>query len=106
MREAAEEAGIPASALTIRAEVVTKSIGDQAIWTYTTVVADAVELLTTAANHESTELRWVPEPQIDGLKLHPGFAAAWPLLRCQTVLAAPGARTVELDSGRFAWQVP
>lgn len=111
LREAAEEAGIDPGAATVRSSVVTKRIDGQARWTYTTVIADAAELLPTAANQESTELRWVPEGKIEGMRLHPGFKSSWPLLRVvETLPGAPngftGAGTVELESGRFAWQLP
>lgn len=111
VREAAEEAGIDPGAMTIRSSVVTKRIDGQAHWTYTTVIADAAELLPTAANHESTELRWVPEEKIEGMRLHPGFESAWPLLRVVQTLpgasnGSAGAGTIELEPGRFAWQLP
>ena len=50
-------------------------------WTYTTVVADAAELLQTVPNRESAELRWVGEDEVAELPLHPGFAASWHRLR-------------------------
>lgn len=108
IREAAEEAGIAPGAMTIRSSVVTKRIDGPAHWTYTTVIADAAEMLPTAPNHESTELRWVPEEDIDGMRLHPGFEAAWPLLRVVETLSGDVDRpcTIEVEPGRFAWQRP
>ena len=50
-------------------------------WTYTTVIADASELLETVPNRESAELRWVAEEEVATLPLHPGFAASWQRLR-------------------------
>ena len=50
-------------------------------WTYTTVIADAPELLETVPNRESAELRWVAEDEVAALPLHPGFAASWTELR-------------------------
>ena len=50
-------------------------------WTYTTVIADAEELLDTVPNRESAELRWVAEDEVADLPLHPGFAASWERLR-------------------------
>ncbi|BBZ65582.1 hypothetical protein MINS_10110 [Mycolicibacterium insubricum] len=83
VREAHEEAGLADTALRVRSTVVTAEIvalgGGR--WSYTTVIADAAELLDTVANRESTELRWVAEEDVDGLPLHPGFAASWPRLR-------------------------
>ena len=52
-------------------------------WTYTTVIADAPELLETVPNRESSELRWVAEEEVAELPLHPGFAASWDRLRVE-----------------------
>jgi 8-oxo-dGTP diphosphatase len=83
VREAHEEAGLPANRLIVRACVVTATAaGGQ--WTYTTVIADAAELLHTVPNRESTELRWVGQDQVAELPLHPGFAASWERLRVVT----------------------
>src|SRR4051794_13370829 len=83
VREAGEEAGLRAERLAVRATVVTAEVcgsgGEH--WTYTTVVADADELLRTVPNRESAELRWVGEDEVAELPLHPGFAASWQLLR-------------------------
>ncbi len=86
VREAHEEAGLPADQLTVRTTVVTAEISGQsgARWTYTTVVADASELLDTVPNRESSELRWVAEDEVAELPLHPGFAASWQRLRAVT----------------------
>jgi 8-oxo-dGTP diphosphatase len=107
VREAHEEAGLPAELLSVRATVVTAQASGTD-WTYTTVVADAAELLQTVANFESAEMRWVGEDEVAALPLHPGFAASWQRLRA--VLAyvpwSPSgqprgnlARTVEIDGG-------
>jgi 8-oxo-dGTP diphosphatase len=83
VREAHEEAGLLADQLTVRTTVVTASAagGD---WTYTTVIADAAELLHTVPNRESAELRWVAVDEVATLPLHPGFAASWEQLRSVT----------------------
>jgi 8-oxo-dGTP diphosphatase len=83
VREANEEAGLLADQLTVRTTVVTATAagGD---WTYTTVIADAPELLHTVPNRESAELRWVAVDEVAALPLHPGFAASWPQLRSVT----------------------
>ncbi|MBX7431978.1 NUDIX hydrolase [Mycobacterium sp. Y57] len=78
MREAHEEAGLPPERLTVRTTVVTAEVSG---WTYTTVIADAAELLETVPNRESAELRWVVEDEVASLPLHPGFAASWERLR-------------------------
>ncbi|MGZ8178356.1 NUDIX hydrolase [Williamsia sp. SKLECPSW1] len=79
VREAGEEAGIIPTVLTVRDEVVTHTATSG--WTYTTVIAEVPAPLSTVANVESTELRWVGEDEVDGLPLHPAFALAWPILR-------------------------
>jgi 8-oxo-dGTP diphosphatase len=84
-REAHEEAGLTADQLTVRDEVETANEADGQ-WTYTTVIADASELLHTMPNRESAELRWVDVDEVAALPLHPGFAASWE--RLLTVLAA------------------
>ena len=83
VREAHEEAGLLADLLTVRTTVVTAEISGAtgAHWTYTTVIADAAELLETVPNRESSELRWVAVDDVAELPLHPGFAASWELLR-------------------------
>ncbi|HEU4363483.1 MAG TPA: NUDIX hydrolase [Mycobacterium sp.] len=80
VREAQEEAGLPAERIVIRAAVVTATASGTD-WTYTTVLADTDELLHLVPNRESTELRWVDEDEVVGLRLHPGFAASWQRLR-------------------------
>lgn len=86
VREAHEEAGLPADQLTVRTTVVTAEVSGSggAAWTYTTVIADAAEQLRTVPNRESAELRWVGEDEVDSLPLHPGFAASWQRLRSVT----------------------
>jgi 8-oxo-dGTP diphosphatase len=83
VREAHEEAGLSDAQLTVRTTVVTAEITGSGGtgWTYTTVIADALELLETIPNRESSELRWVAEDQVAELPLHPGFADSWQRLR-------------------------
>jgi 8-oxo-dGTP diphosphatase len=114
VREAHEEAGLVSDRLSVRATVITAEVfgisGTQ--WTYTTVVADAGELLHTVPNRESSELRWVAEDEVGQLPLHPGFAASWQQLRTAQAVVPLGAgderrrhlpRTVELEAGVFVW---
>jgi 8-oxo-dGTP diphosphatase len=113
VREAHEEAGLLAEHVQVRATVVTAEVvgAGGAHWSYTTVVADAPGLLTTVANRESSELRWVAEDEVVELPLHPGFAASWERLRITTVLSSRDhdecllsvPHTVEISSGVFAW---
>ncbi|MGV0790548.1 NUDIX hydrolase [Mycolicibacterium sp. XJ1819] len=84
VREAHEEAGLVAEQITVRKIEVTKEIqgsGGVVEWTYTTVIADAPELLATTPNRESAELRWVGLDDVSALPLHPGFADSWRRLR-------------------------
>lgn len=117
VREAREEAGLPAERLAVRATVVTAEVSGRGgtSWTYTTVIADAGELLHTVPNRESAELRWVGEDEVADLPLHPGFAASWQRLRTApaTVPLHHGderrqrlPRTLEIEAGVFVWCMP
>lgn len=78
LREADEEAGVPAQILTSLFE----SVFDVGYWSYTTVAVEATEFFTpVVADLESIELRWVALDDVDSLNLHPGFAASWPELK-------------------------
>ncbi|WP_241387631.1 NUDIX hydrolase [Rhodococcus sp. CH91] len=101
VREAHEEAGIDVAAVTVRAERVTSGLPGG--WTYTTVVADAAETLGTSLNQESTELRWVPEPEVGEMPLHSGFAEAWPALRTWPVRMLLDTANVLGASGPTGW---
>lgn len=80
LREAREEAGVPAELVRIRFT----SVFDLKFWSYTTVVADALELFDPViSDPESIELRWVPVAEVESLPLHPGFATSWGALRAQ-----------------------
>ena len=117
VREAREEAGLTADRLSVRGTVVTSEvagIGGMA-WTYTTVVADAGELLHTVPNRESAELRWVGENEVAELPLHSAFAASWQRLRTSQALVPLGEgderrrrlpRTMEIEAGVFVWFMP
>ena len=112
VREAGEEAGLTAEHITVRTAVITAEVVavHGQTWTYTTVVADASELLITVPNRESAELRWVPEAQVADLPLHPAFAMSWARLR--TIGEVPAhdcgldvPHTVVSD-GVFGWCAP
>lgn len=78
LREAAEEAAVPATLL----RVSFSSVVDLGFWSYTTVVARAVEPFEPViSDAESIALRWVAPGDVDRLPLHPGFAASWPAIR-------------------------
>lgn len=117
VREAHEEAGLPSERLAVRATVVTSEVAGigGTRWTYTTVVADALELLPTRPNQESAEMRWVAEHEVAELPLHPGFAASWHRLRTAPALVPLSdgderrrhlPRTLEVDAGVFLWCMP
>ncbi len=117
VREAHEEAGLLAERVAVRGAVVTAQVAGQAgtHWTYTTVVADAAELLDTVPNRESAEMRWVAEDEVADLPLHPGFAASWQRLRIARAVVPLGhgdelrrrlPRTLEIEAGVFVWCMP
>lgn len=78
LREAGEEAAVPADAV----RPAHAWVEDHGTWSYTTVIAHGSrEIEAYPADPESRELRWVPFDEVTDLPLHPGFAAAWPELR-------------------------
>jgi 8-oxo-dGTP pyrophosphatase MutT (NUDIX family) len=78
LREAAEEAALPADAVAPFGEWV----DDHGGWAYTTVLARALtDLSPRPANTESLQIRWFDIGEVTGLALHAGFASAWPHLR-------------------------
>lgn len=78
LREAGEEAGVPADAVRpFETRVLTHPD-----WSYTTVLADEVHAFDArATDAESLEIAWVPVAEVAGLDLLPAFAEAWPALR-------------------------
>jgi 8-oxo-dGTP pyrophosphatase MutT (NUDIX family) len=99
LREAAEEAGVPAEAVAPRFE----SVLDLGVWSYTTVVGDVVAPFDPViSDPESHALAWVPIDEVDRLPLHPGFAGSWVALR-----AALSARPVIIvDMANVIGSVP
>lgn len=80
IREAGEEAGVPAHLL----QVQFTSVLDLGFWSYTTVVVTALESFEPViSDAESIALRWVDPAVVDELPLHPGFAESWPALRAR-----------------------
>ncbi|MGC0371240.1 NUDIX domain-containing protein [Microbacterium sp. SLBN-111] len=78
LRESAEEAGVPVDAVQPRFE----SVLDLGIWSYSTLVADVTTPFEPViSDPESVALEWVPVEDVASRPLHPGFAAAWPMLR-------------------------
>jgi 8-oxo-dGTP pyrophosphatase MutT (NUDIX family) len=78
LREAQEEAGVPADAV----ELEFTSVLDLGFWSYTTVGVRATSRFDAViGDAESVELRWIPLDEVESLPLHPGFAARWPVLK-------------------------
>ena len=79
LREAAEEAGIDRSLVT----VLGSQLGvDDGNWSYTYILALAGDGLAVAPiTSESDELRWVDLDEVTGMALHVGLGQTWPELR-------------------------
>lgn len=78
LRESFEEASVPESALTPQF-TYRRDLG---FWQYTTVVARVTTPFEARINdNESHQLAWVAVDELERLRLHPGFARAWPTLR-------------------------
>ncbi|MEE6283094.1 NUDIX hydrolase [Georgenia sunbinii] len=95
LREAAEEAGIPATAVTVRATYVL----DHGDWAYTTVLASAAEPVEpVVSDPESLEVAWVELDEVRHRPLLPAFEDALPTLRemvgRRLVLVVDAANTV------------
>ncbi|MDX2375670.1 NUDIX domain-containing protein [Microbacterium sp. LRZ72] len=99
LREAAEEAGVPAASVRPRLD----SVLDLDIWSYTTLVADVIEPFDPViSDPESYALEWVPLDEVDDRPLHPGFGAAWPRLRA----ALEHRPTLVVDAANVVGSVP
>jgi len=78
LREAGEEAGVPAEDL----RLVFSNLLDLGFWSYTTVVVETIRPFDPKiGDAESLALRWVPVDEVSTLDLHPGFGASWDRLR-------------------------
>ncbi len=78
LREAHEEAGVPAEHMT----VLFTEVFDLEFWSYTTVVCEVEEVFEPVmGDAESEALAWIPVSEVDSFPLHPGFAGSWPNLR-------------------------
>lgn len=99
LRESAEEAGVPRSAVAPRFI----SVYDIGVWTYSTVVADVTAPFEPViSDRESRELAWVPLDRVDDYLLHPGFAASWPRLRA----LLPVRPAIVVDAANVVGSVP
>jgi len=78
LREADEECGVNPKLVVPRGLFSDEHGG----WVYHTVLAQARDAFKVYADaYESDDANWLPAGEVDQLKLHPGFAAYWPLLR-------------------------
>jgi hypothetical protein len=64
---------------------------DHGGWAYATVLASAAAPLAVAAiSEETVRAWWIPALEVEGMRLHPGFAEQWPVLRAALpVVLAP-----------------
>lgn len=77
LREADEEAGVPAELI----DVLFESVVDLGFWSYTTVVVQARRVFEPVmGDAESIALEWVALKDVSGYDLHPGFSQSWPAL--------------------------
>ena len=99
LREAAEEAGVPAGSIRPRLQ----SVFDLGYWSYTTLVGDVVvPFEPQITDPESRELAWVPADEVEDRPLHPAFEASWSHLR--EVLGVRPA--VVVDAANVVGSVP
>jgi hypothetical protein len=77
VREAAEECGAPPGVVRISGLLD----DDHGGWSYQTLIGQAAEPFAVRPSREATETAWVPADDVASLPLHPGFAAAWPVIR-------------------------
>jgi 8-oxo-dGTP pyrophosphatase MutT (NUDIX family) len=77
LREAVEEAALDPQAIS----PFERWVDDHGGWSYTTVLSRPLGPIDVRpVNAESDEIRWWALPEVIGLRLHTGFAAAWPHL--------------------------
>jgi 8-oxo-dGTP pyrophosphatase MutT (NUDIX family) len=95
MREVGEEVhGLDAVRLDVIGEH-SEPCPDCGRWAYTTIVVQTSDLHPVQPrSFESAAVSWVAVDDVEGLVLHPGFAAAWPSLRA--ILGAPGLGSASL----------
>jgi 8-oxo-dGTP diphosphatase len=82
LREAAEECAIDPGSVIVHGVLR----DDHGGWAYATVLANSfVPLPAVAISEETSAVAWVPVPDVERLRLHPGFAGQWPALRSALV---------------------
>ena len=77
LRETVEETMLDVT----QVRVTGRHVDDHGSWSYVTVLAEVPAPLPVVPERESIDLRWVAISEVTDLRLHDGFAAAWPLLR-------------------------
>ena len=106
LREAAEEAGVERSRVTVLGSQPGVDAGN---WSYTYVLALADDdLVVRPITDESDELRWVDLDDVPLLPLHVGLGATWPSLRqgIDQALAALPTETGVPPGGSHRSEVP
>ena len=77
LREAAEECLLPPAAVRVTGIVHE----DHGGWSYQTLIARArAPFPVQPAGDETSEVTWIPVAGVTRRKLHPGFAAQWPVI--------------------------
>jgi 8-oxo-dGTP diphosphatase len=95
LREAAEEAGVDSSQVTVLSSQTGVDLGN---WSYTYVLALAADdLVVGPATSESDELRWVDLDDVPLLPLHIGLGATWTALRQSIDHALAATETAPLN---------
>ena len=78
VREATEECGAPPG--TVRIHGLLND--DHGGWSYHTLIAGSPEPFEVRpVSQEATKVSWIPAGEVAGLRLHPGFAASWPVIQ-------------------------
>jgi 8-oxo-dGTP diphosphatase len=79
LRETIEETALDVA----QVRVTGRHVEDHGGWSYVTVLGEIDSELPVRHERESIGLRWVPVDDVAAMRLHDGFASAWPLLRAR-----------------------
>jgi 8-oxo-dGTP diphosphatase len=77
LRETVEETALDVTLVRLTGH----HVDDHGGWSYVTVLAETDAHLPVEPERESVAVRWIPLADVEGMRLHVGFASAWPLLR-------------------------
>lgn len=86
LREASEEVGTVPTDAVVLGSVIFQPATD---WSYTTFVVEVDGPFGQSMNFETDDVGWFEPDDVETLKLHAGFAAAWPELKA-IIENAPG----------------